>query len=79
MLDCESESRQQVGFFKKNPTKGPHLVLNLQALHSKFNDVICDQFLSTGIKLLKKIYHNFSSILHVITGFLQHFETKYFF
>ena len=30
MLDCESESRQQVGFFKKNPTKGPHLVLHLQ-------------------------------------------------
>ena len=78
MLDCESESRQQVGFFKKNPTKGPHLVL-FAGLHSKFNGVICNQLLSTGIKLLKKIYHNFSSVLHVITGFLQNFEIKYFF
>ena len=71
MQDCENESSQQVGFFKKNPTKGPHLV---SGLHSNFNDVICNHFLSTGIKLLKKIYHNFYFILHVITGFLQHFE-----
>ena len=48
-------------------------------LHSKFNDFICNQFLSTDIKLLKKIYQNFSSILHVRTGFLQHFEINIFF
>ena len=66
MLDCESESRQQVGFFKKKPTKGPHLVLNLQVCTANLmTSFATNQFLSTGIKLLKKIYHNFSSILHV--------------
>ena len=79
MLDCESESRQQVGFFKKNPNERSASCFKFEGLHSKSNDVICNQFLRTGIKLLKKIYHNFSPILHVITGFMQHFETEYFF
>ena len=80
MFDCESESRQQVGFFKKNPNESRSAsCFEFADLHSKFIDFICNQFLSTGIKLLKKIYHNFSSILHVRTGFLQHFEINFFF
>ena len=63
----------------KEPNERSASCFKFAGLHSKFNDVICNQFLCTGIKLLKKIYHNFSSIFHVITVFLQHFELKYFF
>ena len=66
MLNSESGSRQQVGFFKKNPNERSVSCFKFAGLHSKFNDVIYNQFLSTGIKLLKKIYHNVSFILRVI-------------
>ena len=64
MLDYESESRKQVGFFKKNPMEGPHIVLNLQVCTAN----LMTSF-ATAVKLLQKIYHNFSSVLHAITGF----------
>ena len=54
-------------------------MLHLFTCHGGIMPRLAELLLSTGINLLKKIYHNFSSILHVITGFLQHFEIKYFF